>query len=74
MRTDMWQKLVHAFTREIDSTFRCLRTILSPTLNSARYNKHGYIARERTMIPLKKINKRDYAGVHVDGIFQILTI
>jgi len=32
MRTDMWQKLVHAFTRGIDSTLRCLRTILSRTL------------------------------------------
>lgn len=40
MRTDMWQKLVHAFTRGIDSTLRCLRTILSRTLNSAYYNKH----------------------------------
>jgi len=28
----MWQKLVHAFTRGIDSTLRCLRTILSRTL------------------------------------------
>lgn len=49
----MWQKLVHAFTRGIDSTLRSLRTILSRTLNSAYYNKHE-CAKEKTMISLKR--------------------
>lgn len=57
----MWQKLVHAFTRGIDSTLRCLRTILSCTLNNTCYKISMDMLQENALyvIPFEKISKRE---------------